>query len=231
MGKLANLASVKSSNLDSFVYTPPDKAFGAFRILVNLNLGYAMGAPSAVNWGTVGAVLRGLRRATARGRILIVDKICPASASESIFDRVGLRESLDDEMRIAPVDALALDQFNNPASVVQHTHMIAPAYLNEFDCVISVSSFEHTPKETKGAVTHLYHWLPCDSPVHPAEGIYRHHDIYHTLGHFIDGAVLECRIKHDHLEVVWGNNLLALDTSACQKMNVPIPDYLPALKG
>jgi len=230
VGKLAQLASVKNTRLESFVYTPPPQAYGAIRTLVCLNLGYKVGASPALNWGTVAGVLRGLRRVTPKGRILLVDTICPSSGADALFTKLGIREAIDEETRIATTDDLILVPYTNPMTqAITHQAINAPAYLDEFDCVINVTTFEATPKETKGAITHLYHWLPCDSPIKPTEGDTRHHDIYHTLGRYVDGVVVEYTLGQS-INVAWGENALAVDEGVCTLTKTPLPNHLKALK-
>jgi hypothetical protein len=229
MGKMKHLAGVLNATLAQFVYTPPQEAYGAARTLVCLNLGYRLGASSAVNWGTVGAVLRGLRRVSPHGRILMVDNVCPSSGAPAIYERLGIYDALDAEMRLATTDDLVLADYRNPSPLL-HEVISAPAYLDEFDCVIGVTTFEADANGIKGAVAHLYHALPCGSPVKPHEGVStRHHDIYHTLAHTIDGMVLEYRVGQE-LNVAWGDDLLAVDEATCILTNTPLTDDLKALR-
>lgn len=229
MGKMKHLAGIRNVPLADFLYTPPQTAYGAARTLVCLNLGYRAGASPALNWGTVGAVLRGLRRASPRGRILLVDNVCPSSGAPAIYQRLGLYDALDDEMRLATTDDLVLVEYRNPSPIV-HEVISAPAYLDEFDCVVGVTTFEATPNGIQGAVAHLYHWLPCGSPVKPHETPQtRHHDVYQTLARMIDGAVLEYRIGQE-LNVAWGDDLLAVDEATCILTKTPLSDDLKALR-
>ncbi len=231
MGKLANLASVNSAPLNTFVYMPPDQALAAARILVLANLGYAIGAPSAVNWGTLAAVLRGLRRASPRARIMITDKICPASSADAIFERIGLKDSLDNEMRAVASDILLRREYHNPLSEPLHQSMfIAPEAVADFDCVVSIGVFEAKQDSIKGSVTMLYGLLPCDFPLQTPNSPQRHHDIYFTFAPHIDAAVLEVQVARDDIRILSSIDMLALDETACRLTNRSVADYVDALR-
>jgi hypothetical protein len=231
MGKLANLATVNSAPLHSFVYMPPDQAIAAARILVLANLGYAIGAPSALNWGTLAAVLRGLRRASPRARIMITDKICPASSADAIFERIGLRDTLDEEMRVVASDVLLRREYVNPlAKPLNQSLFIAPEAIADFDCVVSVGVFEGRQGTVKGAVNTLYGLLPCDFPLQTPNSPQRHHDIYFTFAPHIDAAILEVQVSRDDMRVLTSSDMLLLDETACRLTNTPPADYVDAIR-
>jgi len=231
MGKLANLASVSSALLDHFVYVPPTAAMKAARILVVANLGYAVGAAPALNWGTLAAVLRGLRRASPLGRILIVDRICPPSAAEAIFQRIGLTDALDPETRAAAVDALLKRAYPNPLpQPVRSASFLLPQYVSEFDCMILVGTAEAVNGRFKGSVALLEHLLSCDTPpTDPADPLALY-DLYHTLAPHVDAAVLEVRVSRDEIRVLSGENLLTLDEAACRLLQQSPAAYIAALR-
>lgn len=230
MGKLAQLASVTSASLDHFVFVPPTAAMRAARILVLANLGYASMAAPALNWGTLAAVLRGLRRASPLGRILIVDRICPASSAEAIFQRIGLMEALDPEMRVAPVDALLRREYPVPLKTpVSAASFSLPEYLSEFDCVMLVGTAEATAATFKGSVSLLEHLLPCESAPLPTDDPRRYRDLYHTVAPHVDAAVLEVRLSRDETRILTGPYLPALDETACRLLQQPVVEYLKAL--
>lgn len=231
MGKLAHLASVTSALLDHFVYVPPTAAMKAARTLVLANLGYAIGAAPALNWGTLAAVLRGLRRASPFGRILIVDRICPASSAEAIFQRIGLTDALDPEMRAASVDALLRRDYPNPHPQPVHAASFSlPEYLSEFDCVIIVGTAEAANGAFKGSVAMLEHLLACDAALPAPDDPLRYHDLYHTAAPHVDAAVLEVRLSRDETRILAGPDLLALDEVACRLLNQPVASYLKSLR-
>jgi hypothetical protein len=230
MGKLAQLASVTSASLDHFVFVPPTAAMKAARILVLANLGYAPMAAPALNWGTLAAVLRGLRRASPLGRILIVDRVCPASSAEAIFQRIGLSEALDPEMRVAPVDALLRRDYPVPLkSPVTASSFSLPEYLSEFDCVLLIGTAEAAGGAFKGSVSMLAHLLPCESAPLATDDPRCYRDLYHTVAPHIDAAVLEVRLSRDETRILTGSHLPALDETACRLLKQPVAEYLKAL--
>ncbi|MFQ3646720.1 MAG: hypothetical protein SNJ80_07280 [Anaerolinea sp.] len=231
MGKLAQLASITSASLDYFVFVPPTAAMKAARILVLANLGYAPAAAPALNWGTLAAVLRGLRRASPLGRILIVDRLCPASSAEAIFQRIGLTDALDPEMRVAPVDALLRREYPVPLkSPASASSFSLPEYLSEFDCVVLVGTAEATATTFKGSVSLLEHLLACDATLPAPDDPQRYRDLYHTVAPHIDAAVLEVRVSRDETRILTGPYLPALDEAACRLLQQPVAAYLKALR-
>ncbi|XWX05510.1 DUF362 domain-containing protein (plasmid) [Aggregatilineales bacterium SYSU G02658] len=230
MGKLSQFASVTSASLEHFVFVPPTAAMKAARTLVLANLGYAPGAAPALNWGTLAAVLRGLRRASPLGRILIVDRLCPASSAEAIFQRIGLTDALDAEMRAAPVDALTRRAYPVPRTPPVHASSLSlPEYLSEFDCVVVVATAEAAAGAFKGSVSLLEHLLPCEAALPPRDDPQRYHDLYHTVAPHVDAAALEVRLSRDETRILSGSNLLALDETACRLLGQPVAEYLKAL--
>ncbi len=230
MGKLAQLASVTSAPLEHFVFMPPTAAMKAARTLVLANLGYAPNAAPALNWGTLAAVLRGLRRASPLGRTLIVDRICPASSAEAIFQRIGLTDALDAEMRAAPVDALTRREYPVPLkSPVSASSLSLPEYLSEFDCVVVVATAEAAAAAFKGCVSLLEHLLPCDAALPPPDDRQRYQDLYHTVAPHVDAAVLEVRLSRDETRILSSTNLPALDETACRLLGQPVAEYLQTL--
>jgi hypothetical protein len=231
LGKLAHMAAVNSAPLDHFVYLPPDAALKAGRILVLANLGYAIGAAPALNWGTLSAVLRGLRRASPRARILITDRICPASSADALFDRIGLRESLDDEMRAVPADALLRRDYPNPLpQPLRHPLLVGPEALADFDCVVLVGVLEQRADDLRALVSCLHHLLPCDFPLEMPFTPQRYHDVFFTFGQHVDGAVLEAPLGQAQYRIFSGSDALAVEQTACASLGLPVPPYLAALR-
>lgn len=260
MGKLANLASVKTANSSSFVYTPPDAAFGAARILVKPNMGYTAKPPATVSMPVLTAVLRGLRRASPRGRILIVEGTCSDIRAETIFEQRGLYDVLDDEMRAADMSALITKSHSNTSpKPVKYKTMTAPEYLEEFDCVISVGAFKRTILNEKPLISaslkNLYGFFPPEiyhgrnpharGQLHQPSVSLVLQDIYFTIGHHIDGAVVDLTEKYSSPDwrpdrvrnvsttvgkVVWGDDMLLVDETACQLAGEDVPDYIQAIR-
>jgi hypothetical protein len=231
MGKWAKLATIKTTSLNNFVYMPPDNAMKAARILVLANLGYAMGAPSALNWGTLSAVLRGLRRGSPRARIMITDKICPISVAEVVFEKIGLASAIDDEMRVVPSDVLLKRDYANPLpQPLNHAFFVAPEAIADFDCVVNVGVFEAHNGMVKGAVNALYHFLPCEYPLQIPNTPQRHHDIFFTFAPHIDESLLEVRLGRDDIRVMSGADMLLLDEAACRLTHTALPDYIEAIE-
>lgn len=260
MGKLAQFASVKSTKTESFVYTPPDRAFGAARILVKPNLGYAVKPPATVSMPVLASVLRGLRRAAPAARILIVEGVTSEKTAQEIFAFHGIEKILDDEMRLAPMeDLLTREYVNQSPHPIRFDRMTAPEYLAEFDCVISVGAFKKTviggTPLISASLKNLYGFFPREtyharSP--HARGLLHRpsvpevlQDIYFTIGQYIHGAVVDLTAKYVSPDarpdrsrgvsvpvgqVVWGDDMLAVDETACRLANEPVPDYIGAIR-
>lgn len=231
MGKLADLASVTTASLNTFVYVPPDSALRAGRVLVLANLGYATGSAPALNWGTLAAVLRGLRRASPQARVLITDRVCPSSTAEALFARSGLDQALDQEMRAAPADALLGRVYDNPLpQPIHHATLPAPEALADFDSVIMVGVFDPTRQPTVGLVSLLTHLLPCDFELAADTTPQRYHDLFFTLAPYVNALVLEVALPRADTRVLTGTNLLAVEQAACTLTKTAPADYLEALQ-
>lgn len=261
MGKLKDLASVNTANSDSFVYTPPDAAFGAARILVKPNMGYPVGPPATVSLKVMGAVLRGLRRASPLGRILIMEGTTSHLSAEEIFAKNGLLNLLDEEMRVTDAENLIMKDYPNLLpQPVKYTQMTAPAYIEEFDCAISVGAFKRTTLNDQylisASLKNLYGVFPREvySSRSPKSRGQLHRpsvpevlrDVYFTVGHHFDGAVVDLDQKyispdwkpdrvrdvaHPVGKVVWGADLLAVDETACRVADEAVPDYIKTIRG
>ena len=256
MGKLARLASVSNAKTDSFVYIPPQTAFGATRILVKANIGNIKGAPVTVSMNVLGAVLRGLRRANPLARILIIDGVTGRFSAEEVLKASGLLEIMDDNMRLADAEAMPMIAYPNPLTEpFKFATMTAPAMFDEYDCKISVSSFKRLIQPdgqplVMASMENLYGLFPREHyalPENPHErgqflgedfvDVLR--DLYFCAGHLFDGAVvdLDTILLGEGIElnkgtsqkigqVVWGDDLLAVDEVACRLAEQPIPDYI-----
>lgn len=217
MARRDDLLSTKSAKTDTFVYTPPAAAFDATRILVRVDAD----EPSPV----VAKVLRGLRRANPNGRILVLG-------------RAGVREVyedsavLDDNMRAADTGDLLMQEYEHalidPVGKQQAvslpytpvvTSVTAPGYIGEYDCCITVATF----RQPLSALASLRTCIEPDAEI-PAAGVPDFlADLYFTIGHHVDGAVLGIP---DVGQVVWGDDLLAVDEAACRLAQQPAPEIL-----
>ncbi|MCS6834419.1 MAG: hypothetical protein NZ750_00180 [Anaerolineae bacterium] len=222
MGKLAQLATVKSAKTETFVYVPSDAAYKAARILLRANLGLTPGAPPSTTLEVLTAVLRGLRRASPLGRILIIDRICPSSSAERVFERLGLAERLDEEMRFAASDELVQKAYGP---------LQAPAYLEEFDCVVSLTGWGVENGQVRSALEGLYGLARCDDAYLVGEGETRHRLVCDYLAPHIDDWIVELpRAPQREGQVVWGKDGLAVEETACRLAGVPVPPHVLALR-
>ena len=256
MGKLADLASIKTANSDTFVYTPPDAAFNAPRILVKVNMAYQAGHPATVSLPVLAAVLRGLRRASPVGRILIVEGMTGEGDMYARFEQRGLTDILDREMRVSDSEELVLTRYlNTSPQPAKYDDLLAPAYIQEFDCAISVSPLKRTLVDGQplisGTTKNLYELFPRhhyhgSSPNARAK-LYNPDvntvlpDVYFSVGWHFAGAVIDLTEfydspddKPDHTEgvsrhvgkVVWGDDMVAVDAAACRTAGIDVPGYL-----
>jgi uncharacterized protein (DUF362 family) len=258
VGKLANPATVKTARTESFVYTPPPEAFGAARILVKPALGYPAGPPVTVSMPVLGAVLRGLRRANPHARIVIIEGVCTEVGVEEVFWRSGLLQLLDDNMRAADAERINLVEYPNLlAAPVKYPSMLAPAYIGDYECCISVSAFKRTAVSGQPLISaslkNLYGLFPREhyagrSPhyrgeLHQPSVPEILQDIYFTVGHRFHGAVVDLTEKFvspdwqpDQGEavpvgqVVWGEDLLAVDEAACRLAGEEPASYLAPIR-
>lgn len=228
MGKLKDLASVKSTNASSFAYLPPDSAFDAMRILVKADL-------KRVSSGVLGAVLRGLRRASPMGRIVVIDAVSPDKEAQVEFEKLGVMSLLDREMRITDTDNLIMHEYpNRLIESLNYSSMTASEYIKDYDCVISLSAFVKEDDENAQILATLGNLIGI-FPQRKYQQAFEQikiddllTDIYFTIGQYIDGAVL------DHSQaigkVIWGDDLLAVDEVACQLAEEPVPDYIADIR-
>lgn len=260
MGKLADRAAIKTASSSSFVYTPPDAAFNAARILVKPNLGYRAPNPATVSLPVLTAVLRGLRRASPRARILIVEGSTSPGSAYDLYAYHGLAELLDEETRLADAEELLLKDYPNLSpEPVKYDHMTAPTYIDEFDCRISIAPLKMTQLNgtplISASLKNLYGLFPREkyhgrSP-HARGQLHRPgvpqvlQDIYFSIGHYFDGAIVDLTALYNSPDwrpdrvrnvaqpvgkVIWGDDLLAVDAAACRAAGIPEPDYLAKIR-
>jgi hypothetical protein len=251
-------SSVRVAATCEFVYQPPAKAQNARRILVKPNLGYPKKPPVTVSLGVLGEVLRGLRQASPDAEILIVEGVCsPVSLSE-IASRHGLYDVMDEGMQLLDADTLPMQEYKNQCSQpVRFTSMTAPALLQEVDCRISVGVLKRTVLKNQPLISaslkNLYGLFPrarykARSP-HSRGQLHRPsvplvlQDVYFTIGHLFDGAVVDANEKFISSDwqpdrgsavpigkVIWESDLLAVDRKACEVADELIPDYVEAIE-
>lgn len=260
MGKLADLAMIKTANSESFVYSPPDAAFNAAQILVKPAMGYAVRPPATVSLPVLAAVLRGLRRASPVGRIVILEGVTTEQNAVEVLRRLGVPDLLDEEMRIGSAEDVLMAEYPNLLpQPVKYASMTAPAYIAGFDCVISVGAFKRTMLHGEPLISaslkNLYGFFPRSvyhgrSPhargdLHLPSVAEVLKDVYFTIGTHIDGAVVDLTHKYvspdwrpdrsrgvaQHVgKVVWGDDMLAVDEAACRLAGEAVPDYIPAIR-
>ncbi|MFW5691561.1 MAG: DUF362 domain-containing protein [Chloroflexota bacterium] len=251
MGKLKDLAAVHTARAESFVYVPPAAAFVAARILIKLDMAYPQAAPVTVSVPVLAAVMRGLRRANPLARIVLVEHAAPGSNLEAIFTQLGVVDLFDEEVRGADIDILIMrDYANRLPQPARHATLTAPEYVADYDCVISVSAFKRGQQDGQPVIAAALHNLvglapDLRAPVadgHVADAVTQK-DLYFTLGHHVDSAVVDlthklvsadARVAHGEAvpvgQVVWGDDLLAVDETACRIAGEPAPALLADLR-
>lgn len=261
-GRLVQVAAT-----DAFLYEPPATAKNARLILVKPNLGYPKKPPVTVSMGVLGAVLRGLRKASPTAEILIVEGVCSPVSLPEIASRSGLYEVMDDGMRLIDADTLPMQEYPNrllqkrngeaSPNPVRFSSMFAPALLQEVDCRISIGALKRTVLKEQPLISaslkNLYGLFPrarykARSP-HSRGQLHRPsvplvlQDVYFTIGHLFDGAVVDANEKFISVDwqpdrgsavpvgkVIWGNDLLAVDREACRVADESTPDYVEAIE-
>lgn len=252
------LSTVSNAKTDSFVYMPPPQAFGATRILVKPNLGYPQPAPVTVSMKVLGAVLRGLRRASPMARIVIIEGVADSQSAERIFKQLGVLDLLDDNMRVADAESLTMREYENISPTpVRFKTMTAPAHIGEYDCCISVSTFKRTILKDQPLISaslkNLYGVFPREQyhgrsanlrgQLHRPSVSEVLQDVYFSVGRYFHGSVVDLTHKlvspderpdaGEHIpigQVVWGDDLLAVDEMACKVAGEPVPDYINTIR-
>lgn len=248
---------VQTVNSRNWVYDPPSAAQTARRILVKPNLGYPVGPPATVSMATLGKVLAGLRRVNPTAEILIVEGVCSPVSLSDIAAKNGLYALLDEGMRVLDADTLPVAEYPNQSpDPVRFKTMWVPTLLAEVDCRISVGALKQT--QLKGeplmsaCLKNLYGLLPrsrykARSP-HSRGQLHRPsvplvlQDVYFTFGHWFEGGVVDADQKYFSADwkpdrgkaialhkVFFGEDLIAVDRTACQVAEEPQPSYLDAI--
>jgi hypothetical protein len=255
MGKLKDLAAVKSTAAASFAYLPPDKAINADLILVVADIAYPLPHPVTVSQSVLGAVLRGLRRASPTGRIVLVGGIAVDTPVQAVFGELGIPEMLDREMRYADTEELLDDKFSNKLKQpFKFAELVAPGYLHSYDCVINLSTLKRTSQIAGASLLNLFSLMPRRIYSRQSEQVRGQlfepdpadslKDVYFTLGEHIDGVVIDLTEKYlsadarfDHADkgqavgqVLWGEDMLALDEAAFRIAGEEVPPYIEEIR-
>ncbi|WP_342662865.1 DUF362 domain-containing protein, partial [Baaleninema simplex] len=237
-----------------FTYFPPKTAFDAKHVLVKPNLGYPVAAPVTVSIPVLNTVLQGLRRASPNATISIVEGVCSAVSLAEIASLHGVYELLDEGMQLLDADTLPLSEYpNRSPSPVRFQTLLAPKLLQTVDCRISVSAFKRTQLKGEPLISaslkNLYGLFPrakykARSPnsrgqLHRPSVPSVLQDVYFSIGHLFDGGVVDVTqkfVSHDWKpdrgeaiaigKIVWGNDLIDVDRTACQIADEPNPIYL-----
>lgn len=254
----AQPAKTQSDASLAFAYSPPEAAVSARTILVKPNLGYPVGPPATVSMAVLGAVLRGIRQSNSQAEILIVEGVCSAVSASQIFVQSGVYELLDEGMQVLDADQLPQKEYpNRSPHPVRFTSMVAPLVLSDVDCRISVGALKRTRIKGKPLISaslkNLYGLFPrayyksrsskSRGQLHRPSVPQVLQDVYFTIGRLFDGAVVDIDLKFvsnswqpDRGEavpigqVVWGDDLLAVDRRACQVGQEEVPEYLDTIE-
>jgi hypothetical protein len=221
MGKLKDLAAVKVAQRSSFVYMPPDAAFGALRTLIKIDA-------NTVSVATLGAVLRGLRRVNPLGRIVLVDRF----DSREAFDATGFIDLMDDEMRATTINNLTMQNYRNLSpQPEQYLTVTAPSYFGNYECVLSLTGLQ-AESASLANLTNVFVEgrvkTAAESERVEIKRIDELADVYFTVGHLLHGAVVDLGATAD--KVVWGDDLLAVDETAYRLAEKPAPEYISVIR-
>ncbi len=251
--------TVYHSKPEAFAYHPPDCARDARQILIKPNIGYPVGPPATVSMAVLAKVVQGLRQMNPKVKLWIVEGVCSKTSFDTIMAKNGVLSLLTDGVELLDADTLEIIEYpNRSPNPVRFSSMWAPKLLQEVDFSLSVSAFKRT--QLKGAplisasLKNLYGLFPrtkykarsssSRGQLHRPSVPLVLQDIYHTIGHFFRGAVVDCTQKFvspdwkpDRGEgvpigqVIWGEDLLAVDRMACKLGQEDIPSYITDLQG
>lgn len=189
-------------------------------------------------------VIQGIQAVNPAAEILIVEGVCSKVSLAKIAEKNGLSPLLTEGVQLLNADELeCIEYANQSPEPVRFQTMWAPKLLQEVDCRISVSAFKKTSLKGRDLISaslkNLYGLFPREkykarSPnsrgqLHRPSVPRVLQDIYFTIGHLFDGGVVDCDqkfISHDYKpdkgdsfevgQVIWGNDLLAVDRAACE---------------
>jgi uncharacterized protein (DUF362 family) len=247
---------VKVVATSDFIYQPPAAAINCQRILVKPNLGYPVAAPVTVSMKVLGAVLQGLRKASPNAEIFVVEGVCSSVSLADIASRLGVYSLLDSGMQLLDADELPLKEYPNLSpSPVRFQSMFAPKILEEVDCRISLGAFKRTILKTpliSASLKNLYGLFPrarykarsdkSRGQLHRPSVPQVLQDVYFTIGHLFDGGVVDGNLKFVSKDwkpdkgqavelgkIFYGDDILAVDRTACEVGGEAVPEYLDAL--
>ncbi len=203
-------------------------------------------------------VLQGLRQASPQAEILIVEGVCSKLSLAEIASKNGLYDILDEGMTVLDADTLPCIAYpNRSPQPVRYSELWAPKLLQEVDCRISVSAFKITSLKQRPLVSatlkNLYGLFPrakykarsanSRGQLHRPSVPQILQDVYFSIGHLFDGGVADCSQKFiskdwrpdvgtgfEVGQIVWGDDLLAIDREACKLVQEPMADYLEPIE-
>jgi uncharacterized protein (DUF362 family) len=250
--------TVHTSVSEDFVYHPPDCARDAQQILIKPNIGYPVGPPATVSMHVLGKVIEGLRQANPAVKILIVEGVCSKTSFATIMAKNGVHSLLTEGVELLDADSLEIVEYpNRSPNPVRFPSMWAPRLLQEVDCCLSVSAFKRTQLKGEPLISaslkNLYGLFPrakykarsssSRGQLHRPSVPLVLQDVYYTIGHFFEGAVVDCTqkfVSHDWKpdrgkavsigQVIWGDDLLAVDRLACKVGQEDVPSYITDLE-
>lgn len=250
--------SVTITKTTDFRYSPPPSAIGARQILIKPNLGYPVGPPATVSVTVLKEVIAGLRRASPGAEILLVEGVCSKVPFAEIMGKLGIYDLLDEGIQLLDADQLEIVEYSNRSSnPVRFPTLWAPKLLQTVDCRISVGAFKRTTLKGRSLISaslkNLYGLFPRDrykarsassrGQLHRPSVPQILQDVYFTIGHLFDGAVVDCDQKFISRDwrpdkgdafpigqVIFGDDLLAVDATACEIGQEAIAEYLPAIQ-
>ncbi|MGF1567603.1 MAG: DUF362 domain-containing protein [Nodosilinea sp.] len=249
---------VSTAAADKFVYTPPGAVQGASRILIKPNLGYPVGPPVTVSMAVLSQVIAGVRQTNPTAEILIVEGVCSKVEFDAIMTKNGVHALLSTGVRLLDADRLEMVEYpNHSPRPARFAAMWAPQLLQEVDCCLSVSAFKRTQLKGEPLISaslkNLYGLFPrarykarsasSRGQLHRPSVPLVLQDVYFTIGQFFQGGVVDCTQKFvsrdwqpDRGEaipvgqVIWGDDLLAVDAKACETGQEAIPSYVTAIE-
>lgn len=206
----------------------------------------------------LGKVIEGLRAVSPEAEILVVEGVCSKVSLADIAKKNGLSALLTEGVRLLNADELDCMEYSNlsPAPVRFQT-MIAPKLLQEVDCRISVSAFKKTHLKGEPLISaslkNLYGLFPrakykarslnSRGQLHRPSVPLVLQDVYFTIGHLFDGGVVDATHKFVSADwkpdrgksvavgqVIWGENLLAVDRKACEMGDEAQANYLAPIE-
>ena len=206
----------------------------------------------------LGRVMQRLREGNPGAEILVVEGVCSKVSLAEIAEKNGLLPLLKEGVRLLDADELDCVEYPNlSAAPVRFKTMLAPKLLQEVDCRISVGAFKKTHLKGQPLISaslkNLYGLFPrakykARSPnsrgqLHRPSVPLVLQDVYFTIGHLFDGAVVDATNKFVSLDwkpdkgksikvgkVIWGERLLQVDRAACKIGKEAEADYLASIE-